>query len=107
MKQKRIHLSWPENRLQSSRTTEVELRLYGKSKPSGVLPLKCDSWTVLQNPDFKFFHFPVRIYNYYRFPEMPGPETKIYHFKEDEKVRPCFNRIVSQLETPLHSLQDS
>ena len=60
MKQKRIHLSWPENRLQSSRTTEVELRLYGKSKPSGVLPLKCDSWTVLQNPDFNFLTLGLR-----------------------------------------------
>ena len=64
---------------------------------------------LLQNPGsgFKFFRFPVRIYNYYRFPETPGPETKIYHFKDDDKVRPCFNSIVSSLETQPHTLPNS
>lgn len=34
--------------------------------------------------------FPTKIYNYYYFPEKPGPEVKIYHFKSKPEVRSEF-----------------
>ena len=49
------------------------------------------------NPEFKFHGFPGQIYNYYHFPETPGPETKIYHFKDAPNIRSCFDQIVESL----------
>jgi hypothetical protein len=50
---------------------------------------------LIQEPGIRVHKFPTRIYNYYYFPEKPGPEVKIYHFKQDPQVRPWFDHFVA------------
>ena len=52
---------------------------------------------MLQDGKHKFHGFPTRVYNYYYFPDVPGPEVKIFHFKEDPLIRTHFNRVVDSL----------
>lgn len=45
---------------------------------------------TIETGTYKVTEFPTRIYNYYYFPERPGPEVKIYHFKSLPKIREEF-----------------
>ena len=55
--------------------------------------LALNAW--IREPGLCVRRFPTRIYNYYYFPETPGPNVKIYHFKQDPQVRPWFDRFVT------------
>lgn len=47
---------------------------------------------LIRKTDIKVHYFPCAEYNWYYWPEEPGPDVKILHFKDDPVVRPYFRR---------------
>ena len=47
---------------------------------------------LIRTTDIKVHYFENDKYNWYYWPEKPGPDVKILHFKDDPVVRPYFSR---------------
>ena len=55
-----VRVSWPENRLQSRRVTNIELALQNQQPLSKLLRgLKCQGWVLKKDEAFNFYTFKL------------------------------------------------